>query len=165
MLEGYEHIGTVGEGYFALVTRYRHSATGGEVAVKALKSDHRTDPESQRRLAREIEILEHLQEHLAVVPLLGRSAESTGPDIAYMMPLAASNLYDFIRRNNTKLDPEDRATLFDRVLQAIAAAHERGYLHRDICPSNVLVLRASDPRSVVVADFGLGRDLTSVLFD
>jgi serine/threonine protein kinase len=55
-----------------------------------------------------------------------------------------------------KLDLRDNLTVFLRVLSAVGYAHQRGILHGDLRPANVLVTRERVPRLV---DFGLARAL------
>ncbi len=160
-LRDYETTAVMGEGAFALVKRFSHRKTGDGIAVKSLRSSVNNNPVYQARLKREITLLERLRGVAGVVDLLGHSGNLVGPGIWYAMPVAAMNLHRFIKRNNTALEEPERVVMFRRILSAIQSAHELGILHRDISPSNALVLDTRDCNSVVVCDFGLGRDLSA----
>ena len=55
------------------------------------------------------------------------------------------------------LDPAARLAAFLQIADAVAAAHQVGVLHKDLKPSNVLVMREGDGWRLRVADFGSGR--------
>src|SRR5881628_328861 len=117
-----------------------HLATdqlGREVAVKrlALTGSAADIETARRRIRREAEILAAL-DHPAIVPLL--AVEDDGPDIVLVMPyFAGGSLADQVRR----FGPMARSAL-DRLapqlIDALAAAHASGVVHRDISPGNVL---------------------------
>ena len=56
------------------------------------------------------------------------------------------------------LTPRAALDLFDPILQAIAAAHDAGLIHRDVKPENVIL---REDGQVKVADFGLARAVTA----
>ncbi len=56
------------------------------------------------------------------------------------------------------LNPSQGLAILEPVLQALAAAHRAGLVHRDVKPENVLI---SDDGRVKVADFGLARAITA----
>lgn len=151
-----EYEGLVGEGAFAKVKRYRVRANGAKVAVKTLVA---SDQDSHLRFLREVELLRSLQPHENIVELLGQDDDSGRP--AYFMPLAESNLHDYVTKLNSRLNDSERAALFKQVCSAMAHAHNRGVLHRDLAPRNVLVFPSGSEVHVRVADFGFGRDLSS----
>jgi serine/threonine-protein kinase len=72
-----------------------------------------------------------------------------------------------LRERLARLDPkrnpaarEQLLDLFDRLLEPLAAAHQRGIVHRDLKPENVFVHRRRDGSEVVkVLDFGIAREL------
>jgi serine/threonine-protein kinase len=59
-----------------------------------------------------------------------------------------------VLRTHGALPPAQALAIVDPVLQALAAAHRAGYIHRDVKPENVLI---SDDGRVKVTDFGLAR--------
>jgi serine/threonine-protein kinase len=61
-----------------------------------------------------------------------------------------------VLRQYGPLSPEQALVFLDPVLEALAAAHAAGFVHRDVKPENVLI---SDDGRVKVADFGLARAL------
>lgn len=63
-----------------------------------------------------------------------------------------------VLRQYGPLSPEQALVFLDPVLEALAAAHAAGFVHRDVKPENVLI---SDDGRVKVADFGLARALTT----
>ena len=75
-------------------------------------------------------------------------------DVVLVMPyLAGGSLHERVAREGP-LDPEVVAVLADRLLDALAAAHRQGIVHRDVKPENVLFTADGEPRLV---DFGVAR--------
>ena len=70
---------------------------------------------------------------------------------------------DAILKESGRLDPERGVAIIAQVLSALGFAHESGIVHRDVKPSNIMVLQNGQ---VKVADFGIARidasDLTIV---
>src|SRR5438093_6889169 len=55
-----------------------------------------------------------------------------------------------------KLSAPDTIHLMMQVLDALACAHARGVVHRDLKPDNIMVTRTGVRRNALVLDFGLG---------
>lgn len=154
ILDQYEHVALLGEGYFSKVSSYRHKNTSQLVAVKKLKS---LDETHVSRIGREVKILGQLSGHPHIVELIGH--EFSAETYLYLMPAAKSNLEKFISRNNQNLTLIERISLFDHILEAIQFAHSYGIIHRDINPNNVLIFETENEVTAKVCDFGLGKHL------
>lgn len=157
-----QHIGIKGHGYFCQVKLYRHVTSGQEFAFKELKKEHYAKDEYRYRLSREILLLEELQGCENIITLFDHGEDKAKESLWYLIPYASANLFNYIRKHNATLAPEERFAIIDQVIHAIKYAHERNILHRDISPNNVLVFLESDKLIVKVADFGLGKDAESI---
>ena len=127
------------------------SGTGERLAVKVLQGIHGS--EVTRRFDREITAGERLEGHPHIMRILHSGL--TGADEPYLvMPLyPAGSLNDELE--HTGAFPLHRATGdVAMVADALEFAHQRGVLHRDIKPGNIM--RANDG-SIVVTDFGIAR--------
>ena len=117
------------------------------MALKVLKPELAVVVGTERFLA-EIETTANLT-HPHILPLHD-SGEANG-FLFYVMPyLEGENLADRIDRE-TQLPVDEAVALASRVAGALQYAHERGVIHRDIKPGNIL-LHGGEP---VVADFGI----------
>jgi serine/threonine protein kinase/tetratricopeptide (TPR) repeat protein len=56
-----------------------------------------------------------------------------------------------------RLDTDDRLRLFIRVCQAVGHAHQKGIIHRDVKPSNILVAEQDGRPSPKIIDFGIAK--------
>ena len=105
------------------------------------------------RFRREIQVVAQLQ-HPHIVPVLA-AGESKGI-LYYTMPyIDGESLRSWLLRES-RLSVEDAVRVLHDVADALAYAHERGVVHRDIKPDNVLVSR----RHAMVTDFGVAKALT-----
>ena len=127
------------------------SGTGERLAVKVLRGIHGS--EVTRRFDREITAGERLEGHPHIMRIL-HSGFTSADEPYLVMPLyPAGSLNDELE--HTGAFPLHRATGdVAMVADALEFAHQRGVLHRDIKPGNIM--RANDG-SIVVTDFGIAR--------
>jgi serine/threonine protein kinase len=149
-LVGYADLTEIGRGGDSIVYRARQVDLGRDVAVKVLLVD---DESRAARFAREVEItLELGRQHPNIVNVLAVGTTDSGRPVLVMDYYAGGTLHDRLRAHGPL--PVDEVVRIGVVLaDALAFAHERGVLHRDVKPQNVLVL----PTSWVLADFGIAR--------
>ncbi|MEZ0229293.1 MAG: serine/threonine-protein kinase [Planctomycetota bacterium] len=154
---GYQLLEEIGRG--ALATVFRARAPGGdEVAVKVLDAEpHR---EAAVRFEREQRILAALGEGRGLLPLItfGGPPHAERPFI--VMPYAAGgSLRDRLRGG--PLAVRDTIALGVSLAKALHVAHERGVVHRDVKPENVLFTRrgrtAVEWGEPLLVDFGLAK--------
>ena len=121
------------------------------VALKLLSSDLAADPAFRERFVRESNAAAST-EHPHIVPVYG-AGESDGQLYLAMRFIEGKDLRTLLENEGT-LVPERAARICAEVAEALEAAHERGLVHRDVKPGNVL-LDARD--RAYLSDFGLIR--------
>ena len=156
----------LGSGGMGVVYRAEQLSLGREVALKLIRPEHLYFPGAKARFRREVEAVARLQ-HPGIVPVYTVGEESGIPFFA-MELVDGCTLAEALRRVEGRapesLQGVDLAagsaeswcdTCLGVVLQiaeALHHAHERGILHRDVKPSNVLL--SADGRARLL-DFGL----------
>jgi serine/threonine-protein kinase len=141
----------VGSGGMALVYRARDCECDEPVAVKLLADNLSADPELRHRFTREAELAERLS-HRNVVRVLD-SGEADGRAYIVLEYVDGPNLAEVLREAG-RLQPERVAELGAQAAAALAHAHEKGLVHRDVKPQNMLL--AADG-TLKVSDFGVAR--------
>lgn len=148
----YELLERVGEGGMSVVWRARDLELEREVAIKLLRSGIGADPAPSRRFHREAQALAALA-HERIVRIYDY-VSSDEQSFLVMEYIAGENLAQ-ATRGRLPLDPAEAAAYLQPVAQALAYAHTRGVVHRDLTPTNILIERGSG--RVVTTDFGLAR--------
>ena len=146
----YRIIAQMGQGGMATVYKAYHAALDRYVAIKALHPAMMEDPGFLARFQREAKVVAKL-EHPNIVPIYD-SAEDGGRPYLVMKFIEGETLKARLARG--PLSNEEVLRIVEAVGQALTFAHESGYLHRDVKPSNVLL---APDGSIYLADFGLAR--------
>ncbi|HEX6724908.1 MAG TPA: protein kinase, partial [Gaiella sp.] len=141
----------IGRGGMGVVWRARDERLGRDVALKVLHPWVADDPELRERFEREAAALARL-EHSSVVRLYD-VLENDGQTVLVMELVDGVSLDTLIAGRS--LDWDETRRHCAPVAAALAHAHTRGVVHRDLTPANVLVERGTG--RVVVTDFGLAR--------
>lgn len=152
VVPGYEVLGKLGQGGMGVVYKARDLKLGRTVALKmVLHGEHADEPELVRFLT-EAEAVAQLQ-HVNVVPLF-ESGRHNGLPYFTLEFIDGGTLADRLRDH--PLSPREAARVVEQIAHGVQHAHERGILHRDLKPGNVLLTREGTPR---VTDFGLAKRL------
>lgn len=143
----------LGSGGMGIVFLAEHRETGQVAAVKVLR--HGLESISAgRRFLHEIEILQRL-EHPGIAKIVDAGAAQVGLATSHYYAMEYVAGYALDRFADIRaLDLTGRLELFARVCDAVAHAHGRGVLHRDLKPQNIIVDLQGMPR---VVDFGVAR--------
>jgi predicted Ser/Thr protein kinase len=125
------------------------------VALKLIAEQLAGDPAFRERFVRESRLAAAI-DHPNVIPIY-YTGEHEGALYIAMRYVEGSDLRTMVRAAG-RLDPERAARIVAQVASALDAAHERGIVHRDVKPANVL-LGSSD--HVYLTDFGLTKRISS----
>src|SRR6188508_2423620 len=146
----YEIVAPLGAGGMGEVYRARDTRLGREIAIKVLPADVSASPERLARFEREARTVAGLN-HPNIVTLFSVEDED-GVRFLTMELVEGQTLANLVMPGGLPL-----ARVLDisiPLTDALIAAHERGVIHRDLKPGNVMVTR--DGR-VKVLDFGLAK--------
>lgn len=144
----YTLLKSLGEGGFGEVFLAHEDRTWRLVAIKVL-SERRSDEASIRRFELELRIGTELK-HEGILSVIDQGIVR-GRRYFVMPYIDGSDLLHTIGKQ--PITPADAVAIVERVADAVAHAHNAGYLHRDIKPANILVERATN--RPFIADFGL----------
>jgi serine/threonine-protein kinase len=144
----------VGRGGMAVVYRATDLRLHRPVAIKVLPPDVAFNPDVRARFIREAQTAAQLS-HPNIVPIYAVD-EADGGGLVYFVMSYVDGESLGVRLAREGAWPVDRAVRVLRdVADALAYAHARGVIHRDIKPDNILIDRASG--RPMVTDFGIAR--------
>ena len=149
-LAHYEITSHLGSGGMGDVYQATDSKLGRNVAIKILPAAFASDPERLSRFRREAQVLASLN-HPYIAHIYG--IEDAGETCCIVLELVdGETLQSRIARGPIPLD--EALTIAKQIAEALEAAHEKGVIHRDLKPGNVML--TSDGK-VKVLDFGLAK--------
>jgi serine/threonine-protein kinase len=148
----YQLEGEIGRGGMSVVYKARDLRLKRPVALKVLPPELAHDPAVATRFTREAQTSAHLS-HAHIVPIYD---VGEGNGIAYFVMglITGGNLASLLAREPRQPIEEVRRLVWE-VADALAYAHLRGVIHRDIKPDNILL--DSDTGRAMVTDFGIAR--------
>jgi serine/threonine-protein kinase len=130
----------------------RDVALDRPVAVKLLPPAMAAQPPLRERFLREAQLAAKLS-HPNIIPIY--SVEQAGDLVFFVMAYVEGETLGQRVRAKGPLNPRDATRVIQEVAWALAYAHLRGIVHRDVKPDNIL-LEASSGRALV-SDFGIAR--------
>jgi serine/threonine-protein kinase len=149
----YELEELVGTGGMSSVFRARDRQLDRRVALKILHAHYADDPEYLERFRREARAVARLS-HPNIVTVIDRG-DDDGRQYIVFEYVEGENLKELVLRTG-RLPVRRALALALSVADGLAFAHERGLVHRDVKPQNVLLSREGE---VKVTDFGIARSL------
>lgn len=146
----------IGEGGTGRVYEAQHTRIGMKrFAVKVLHAEYLRHPEAWVRFQREAEAAASI-DHPKVVTVYDVDRTEDGRPYLVYEYLEGVELGSLLRQKGT-LPPRAAARIVQEICQALAAAHEKGVIHRDVKPQNVWLMGDLDEPAVKILDFGLSR--------
>ena len=152
---GYEVEGVVGLGGIGILYRARQLRLDRPVALKLVEADIARDPVVRERLRREARSVASL-DHPNVVPLY-EAGEEDGTVYIVTRWVDGTELGTLIH-DHGPLEPGRAARTAAQIADALEIAHEKGLVHRDVKPSNVIL---TPEGHVYLTDFGLAKRVES----
>jgi WD40 repeat protein/serine/threonine protein kinase len=151
-IRGYELRQLIGKGGFGAVYRAFQGIVGREVAIKIILPEFANHPDFILRFETEAQLVARL-EHIHIVPLYDYWRDPTGAYLV-MRWLHGGSLRGVVKRG--PLTPDHTAQILDQIASALAVAHRKGVIHRDLKPDNILL---DEDGNAYLADFGIAKDL------
>ena len=145
----YEILETIGEGGMALVFRALDRRLNRHVAVKIMREEMAEDEEFRRRFCAESHAVAMLSNpNIVAVYDVSHSDER---EYIVMELISGITLKQYMDKKGA-LDWKEVVHFSKQITRALSHAHERGIIHRDIKPQNIMLLRDG---TLKVADFGI----------
>ena len=148
----YELLGEIAFGGMGIVYRARQISLNRKVALKMIRGGILASSEDVRRFRAEAEAAANLQ-HPNIVAI-HEVGEHDGEQYYSMDLVEGENLAELCATE--PLPPERAARYVRAIADAVHFAHQRGTLHRDLKPQNIMIDEHDQPR---VLDFGLARQI------
>jgi serine/threonine-protein kinase len=152
----YQFLGELARGGMGVVLRARDPDLGRDLAVKVLRGELASRPAVVRRFVEEAQVGGQLQ-HPGCVPVYELGAFADGRPYFTMKLVKGRTLAALLDERRSPADDLPRfVAIFEQVCQAVAYAHSKRVIHRDLKPQNVMVGAFGE---VQVMDWGLAKVL------
>jgi serine/threonine-protein kinase len=148
---GYEIESVVGAGGIGILYRARQVRLDRPVALKLVEPEVARDPVIRERLRREARMVAAL-DHPNVVPLYAAGEE--GGTVYIVTRWVEGTELGTMIHGDGPLEPGAAARTAAQIAAALEIAHEKGLVHRDVKPSNVIL---TSEGHVYLTDFGLAK--------
>lgn len=146
----------LGAGGMGYVYRATNVQVGRAVAIKLLREEYAENAEVVDRFLREARTA-NLVRHTNVVDVLDLGKDEAGVPFLVQELLDGQNLADVLESRGGSLTPAEIDALFLPVVDAVAEAHARGVVHRDLKPDNVFIAKINGKRVPKLLDFGISK--------
>jgi serine/threonine-protein kinase len=151
-IPGIQLMERLGRGSQAVVYKGRQISVDRIVAVKVLTSRTGRDPEARRRFVQEARAAAKLS-HNNIVQAID-AGEADGYSYFIQEFIDGTTVYDLLKERSGPLEEERALEIVIHIAEALAHAHSRGFIHRDVKPRNIMLTKEGVAK---LADMGLAR--------
>lgn len=152
----YEVLSVIGGGAMGLVYKARHTLMKRIVAVKVLRPNMALDETTVSRFQKESEALSVL-DHPNILKVFDFGLNEQGQPYLVTDYLEGDTLADILNKDE-RIEYKRAVELFKQVSSALSHAHKNGVIHRDMKPSNIMLVRDDEGNEVVkILDFGIAK--------
>src|SRR5487761_2005612 len=145
----YRLLGTLGRGGMGVVYKGYETSLNRYVAIKVLAESLAHDESVKERFLREARSMAALNDpHIISIYFIGDDAGQT----YFVMEFVDGESLGSLLKREGKLNPEQAAKIVWQTAQGLATAHDKGVIHRDIKPGNLMITSRG---AVKIADFGI----------
>ncbi|MGF1508022.1 MAG: serine/threonine-protein kinase [Myxococcota bacterium] len=154
--ERYRVVRVLGQGAMGTVYRVQHTEMDTPLALKLLRKETLHIPGIEERFQREARSMIQLDDpHIVRVTDFGRTDEG---ELFMVMELLEGTSLSVASQD---MSPGLLLELIDQVLSALEHAHDRGMVHRDLKPDNIMVVERRGRPTAKILDFGLVKVLAA----
>ena len=154
LIGGYRIDELISRGGMGMVYRVTHIALNRVYALKVLAPELAHDEHYRDRFKREIRLAASL--HHPNVVAIHYAGEHEGSLFVVMDYIDGNDLREMLVKTGA-LEPHHAVDLLTQITSALDAAHEKGLVHRDVKPANVLISNESGEEHAYLTDFGLAK--------
>jgi serine/threonine-protein kinase len=157
-IPGYDTVKLLGRGGMGCVMLGREQKTGRAVAIKTLLPEFAVSDKAMKRFMREIDVAAALK-HQNIVDFIDRGTHN---GVVYLVTefVEGADASRLAEMSGGYLAYKDGIAIISQSLDALAFAHDKGYIHRDFKDQNILVSGRSPNLVAKLTDFGLAKSFT-----
>lgn len=153
----YQIVGKLGEGGMGSVFLGRNQLIDRPVAIKVFTADSVRGETMMRRFQQEGRAASKLS-HPNLAQLYEFGVSEEGLPYMIMEYVEGENLSEYIEKHGV-LSVEQSIAVARQMCDGLEHAHERGVIHRDIKPTNIMIVRSGDTITAKLVDFGIAKVL------
>jgi serine/threonine-protein kinase len=155
VIPGYEIISQVGRGSQAVVYKAKQLSMDRVVALKVLDRKMAETGDFKDRFVKEARSAAQLS-HNNIVQAYD-AGESAGINYFVQEFVEGTTVADVLKERGRPMGEQESLDIILQIAEALAHAHERGFIHRDVKPKNIML---TPQRVAKLADMGLARQAT-----
>jgi serine/threonine protein kinase len=146
---------TIAEGGMGAVYAAIHPVISKKAAIKVIGKRYALNPKAVARFVQEARSVNEIGHH-NIVDIFSIGELEDGRNYLVMELLDGLSLHEILLHRG-RLLPGEILPVYEQVCDALHAAHSKGFVHRDLKPDNVIVLRRPPRPFIKILDFGLAK--------